>query len=161
MLIFFLIIEREKEIKSLKSRLEESKMLQAAICQQLLSLTEREQKLRSDLHILEKKEKDIRNQLFQIWKVPSLFLINDMSTAIRGDLSEENWLFFIVYLFQQTWYSIYELLVLCNKIFVFNWFSTECYNLLIIKTEAFSQFDENWNFRIFKMKYHLNESKCR
>lgn len=90
MLIFFLIIEREKEIKSLKSRLEESKMLQAAICQQLLSLTEREQKLRSDLHILEKKEKDIRNQLFQIWKVPSLFLINDMSTAIRGDLSEEN-----------------------------------------------------------------------
>lgn len=85
-----MFLEREIEIKSLKCRLEESRLSQEAIWQQLCSLTERESKLRKDLQILENKEKDIKNQIVELWKVPSLFLVNDVTAAVTEEYSEEN-----------------------------------------------------------------------
>lgn len=85
-----IVSKREIEIKSLKCRLEESRLSQEAIWQQLCSLTERESKLRKDLQILENKEKDIKNQIVELWKVPSLFLVNDVTAAVTEEYSEEN-----------------------------------------------------------------------
>ncbi|KAL3277526.1 hypothetical protein HHI36_012871 [Cryptolaemus montrouzieri] len=85
-----IVAKREKEIKSLKCRLDESQLSQKALWQQLCSLTERETKLKKDLQGLKKKEQDMEIQVFHLWKVPSLFIVSDVSTDVKEELSEEN-----------------------------------------------------------------------
>lgn len=50
-----------------------------ALCQQLSSLKERESKLRNDLLLLKEQEKEMEMKVFQLWQVPSWFII-DKST---------------------------------------------------------------------------------
>ncbi|KAK9880339.1 hypothetical protein WA026_010224 [Henosepilachna vigintioctopunctata] len=86
-----IVAKREKEIKSLKCRLEESQLSQRALWQQLCSLTERESKLNKDLQLLKMKEQAIENIVFQLSKVPSF--VTEASSHIsdvNDELSEEN-----------------------------------------------------------------------
>lgn len=80
-----LFIERDKEVKSLKINLQQSIATHEALCQQLSSLKERENKLNHDLLLLKEKEKDMETKVFQLWQVPSWFII-DM-TNIRSDVT--------------------------------------------------------------------------
>lgn len=76
---------RQREIKGLKLNLQQSAASYEALCQQLTSLRERESKLRSDLLLLKEQEKEMEMKVFQLWQVPSWFII-DKST-IRGEIS--------------------------------------------------------------------------
>lgn len=76
----FFFQEREREVKSLRSNLQESIVMQDALCSQLWSLQERETKLRNDLILLKEQEKQMEAKVFQLWQVPSWFIM-DLSSA--------------------------------------------------------------------------------
>lgn len=65
--------------------LQQSAASHEALGQQLASLKERETKLRNDLLMLKEQEKEMEMKVFQLWQVPSWFII-DKST-IRGEVN--------------------------------------------------------------------------
>lgn len=77
----YFVTEREKEIKTLKMRVEEAKAAHNALYQQLHSLKERETTLRNELNRLHNLDREIEIKLFQLWKVPSLFITTDLSSG--------------------------------------------------------------------------------
>lgn len=80
-----IVLERQREIKGLKINLQQSAASHEALCQQLSSLKERESKLRNDLLLLKEQEKEMEIKVFQLWQVPSWFII-DKST-IKDDVN--------------------------------------------------------------------------
>lgn len=72
-------------MKGLKINLQQSAASHEALCQQLASLKERESKLRGDLLLLKEQEKEKEMKVFQLWQVPSWFII-DKST-IRDEVT--------------------------------------------------------------------------
>lgn len=76
---------RNKEIKGLKVNLQQSVASHEALSQQLASLKERESKLRSDLLLLKENEKEMEVKVFQLWQVPSWFIID--KSSIRGEVN--------------------------------------------------------------------------
>ncbi|KAF2898861.1 hypothetical protein ILUMI_07319 [Ignelater luminosus] len=75
------VTKREKEIKTLKMRVEEAKAAHDALYQQLHSLKERETTLRNELNRLHNLDREMEIKLFQLWKVPSLFITTDLSSG--------------------------------------------------------------------------------
>lgn len=78
-------VGRDKEVKGLKINLQQAAATHEALCQQLTSLKERESKLRGDLLLLKEQEKEMEMKVFQLWQVPSWFII-DKST-IRDEVT--------------------------------------------------------------------------
>ncbi|XP_031333203.1 uncharacterized protein LOC116164474 isoform X2 [Photinus pyralis] len=73
------ITSREKEIKTLHMRVSESKAENEALYNQLCSLREREATLVSELSSLKKLEDDMEMKMFELWKVPSLFVTTELT----------------------------------------------------------------------------------
>lgn len=78
-------LEREKEISSLKLNLHEATATHEALYNQLCSLRERENKLKNDLLLLKEQEKDMESKVFQLWQVPSWFIMNLDSAKATTD----------------------------------------------------------------------------
>lgn len=83
-----MFLERENEIKIMKNRQQEALSQQLALNQQIYQLTERQKKLQKDLLSLKEKEKEIDNQVFHLWQVPSWFIITDFNTDSTTDFNE-------------------------------------------------------------------------
>lgn len=83
---FFL--ERENEIKILRNRQQEALSQRQALNQQIYQLTERHKKLQKDLLLMKEKEKEVDNQVFHLWQVPSWFIITDFNTDSATDFNE-------------------------------------------------------------------------
>ncbi|XP_018571737.1 uncharacterized protein LOC111691779 [Anoplophora glabripennis] len=83
-----IVSKREKEIKILQNRLDESKSQQEALCSQLLQLNERHKKLQKDLLQLKENEKNMESRVFHLWQVPSWFIITDFNTDSATDFTE-------------------------------------------------------------------------
>lgn len=83
--IFFL--EREREIKMLKVTKQVSKASNLALQRQLYSLNERQTKLKEEILNLQNMEKSVEADVFQLWRVPSLFITTDFSSSAL-ELSE-------------------------------------------------------------------------
>lgn len=73
------ISTREREIKTVKMRVSESKAENEALYNQLCSLREREATLISELDSLKKLEDDMEMKMFELWKVPSLFVTTELT----------------------------------------------------------------------------------
>lgn len=85
-----LVQKRENEIKNLKNRQQEAIDQQKALCQQLNQLNDRHAKLRKDLSVIKEKEKDIEAKVYQLWQVPSLFVITDfVGDDVLTDFTED------------------------------------------------------------------------
>lgn len=57
---------------------------------QLSLLNDRHSKLKNDLSLLKEEEDHIQNRIFELWKVPSLFIVTDFndlnnSCDMKGD----------------------------------------------------------------------------
>ncbi|KAF5307314.1 hypothetical protein FQR65_LT07030 [Abscondita terminalis] len=74
-----LVTNREKELKSMKMRVSESSAAHDALYSQLCSLRERESILKSELGLLKLLENEIEMKMFELWKVPSLFVKTDLN----------------------------------------------------------------------------------
>lgn len=75
-----IFLGREKEIKTLERNLQETIATHDALYNQLSSLKERENKLKSDLLLLKEQEKDMEAKVFQLWQVPSWYIMDLDST---------------------------------------------------------------------------------
>lgn len=84
------ISEQENEVKTLKNRHQESIEENKALLQQFHQLNERETTLRKDLALKQEKEKELEGQVYQLWQVPSLFVMSSFDNLEDGatDLSE-------------------------------------------------------------------------
>ncbi|EEZ97332.1 uncharacterized protein LOC659902 [Tribolium castaneum] len=80
------VARREREIKSLQRKLQETIMAQSAFCQQLNALRQRHCKLKNDLSSLKEHERNMEAKVAQLWQVPSWFIITDFNT----DFNDEN-----------------------------------------------------------------------
>lgn len=60
--------------------MQESVATQEALYSQLCSLQDRESKLKSDLVLLKDQEKQMEARVFQLWQVPSWFIMDLSST---------------------------------------------------------------------------------
>lgn len=84
----YCILGRKNDIKFLKNRHEEALSQQHALNQQIYQLSERHKKLQTDLLLLKEEEKQIDNQVFNLWQVPSWFIITDFNTDSTTDFNE-------------------------------------------------------------------------
>ncbi|KAF7274521.1 hypothetical protein GWI33_012826 [Rhynchophorus ferrugineus] len=84
-----LVQKRDTEIKTLQNRQQEAMDQQRALCQQLLQLNERHSKLTKNLSQIKEKEKDIEAKVFNLWQVPSWFVITDFNTDLLNEFPEE------------------------------------------------------------------------
>lgn len=73
-----LVQKRENETKILKNRQQEGVDQQKALCQQLIQLNERHVKLQKDLAQMKENERDIETKVYQLWQVPSIFIVTDL-----------------------------------------------------------------------------------
>lgn len=61
--------------------MEEIKSNNEALYRQLCSLRERENKLKNDLEVETKREKELEIKVFNLWQVPSWLIITDINTT--------------------------------------------------------------------------------
>ncbi|XP_057667817.1 high mobility group protein 20A-like [Diorhabda carinulata] len=73
------VSKRETEMKIMLNRQREFASQQQALYNQLHQLTERHKKLQKDLLLLKEKEKETESRVFNLWQVPSWFIISNDS----------------------------------------------------------------------------------
>lgn len=78
------ILGRENEIKTLQRSFEEIKSNNEALYRQLCSLRERENKLKNDLELEKKRERDMEMKILNLWQVPNWFIITDLNTTTNN-----------------------------------------------------------------------------
>lgn len=83
-----LFLGRESEIKTLQRNLDEIKSNNEALYRQLCSLRERENKLKNDLELEKKREREMETKVFNLWQVPSWFIITDLDSATTADKTD-------------------------------------------------------------------------
>lgn len=79
---------RESELKMLERNLEEIKSNNEALYRQLCSLRERENKLKNDLELEKKREREMEKTVFNLWQVPSWFIITNLDTIDAEEKSD-------------------------------------------------------------------------
>ncbi|VEN47922.1 unnamed protein product [Callosobruchus maculatus] len=86
-----LVSKRETELRILENRRQEAVSQQQALCSQLHLLNERHKKLQKDLQALKEKEKEVEKCVYNLWQVPSWFVITDINvTDSMTDVKSES-----------------------------------------------------------------------
>ncbi|CAH1981496.1 unnamed protein product [Acanthoscelides obtectus] len=86
-----LVTKRETELRILENRRQEAVSQQQALCSQLYLLNERHKKLQKDLLLLKEKEKEVEKCVYNLWQVPSWFVITDPNaTDSTTDVKSES-----------------------------------------------------------------------
>ncbi|XP_066248610.1 uncharacterized protein [Euwallacea similis] len=78
----------ELELKLLRNHQEESGEIHKALCQQLKQLTERESALQKDLDQKREQERVLECNVFQLWQIPSMFVMSSFDVPEDGTGSE-------------------------------------------------------------------------
>lgn len=89
-LVFLCYLERETEICALTLQQQEAIQEQTALYRQFNQLNERESVLQKELAQKRDKEKELESIVFQLWQVPSLFVMAKFDTPDQAstDFSE-------------------------------------------------------------------------
>nr|CAI5863496.1 unnamed protein product [Callosobruchus analis] len=88
-----LVSKRETELRNLENRRQEAVSQQQALCSQLYLLNERHKKLQKDLLLLKEKEKEVEKCVYNLWQVPSWFVMTDINvidstTDVKSESTE-------------------------------------------------------------------------
>jgi len=79
--LFTAVNKREMEIKTLTKSVKEKVIMHTSLNQQLRQLKEREATLKRDLNSLKEHEQILEQQSFNLWQVPSWFVMNNSNAG--------------------------------------------------------------------------------